>query len=151
VCSRMAKKWSLNRDVVRRRPTAVVHASSGNGELTTKRKNWYRIRVFSDGRHRGDAPRGEDVYRRYTQGLLVLCESGVAFRDECGHEGELGHLWLQCIEGLTRPATELRSSRHGQSVHRQPISQPFSSQPNTGSCALMTVAALSCSHLRPCT
>jgi hypothetical protein len=53
------RKRSLNRNVVRSRPEAALAHQCGNGELTNKQKNWYRIRVFGDDRHRDDLPRGE--------------------------------------------------------------------------------------------
>ena len=39
-----------------------------NGELTNKQKNWYRIRVFGDDRHRDDLPRGETCIPRIYAG-----------------------------------------------------------------------------------
>jgi len=64
------RKRSLNRNVLRSRPATVLVHQCGNCELTNKQKNWYRIRVFGDDRHRGDLPRGEtcigkDIRRSY--------------------------------------------------------------------------------------
>ena len=53
------RRRSLNRNVVRSGSAAALAHQCGNGELTNKQKNWYRIRVFGDDRHRGDLPRGE--------------------------------------------------------------------------------------------
>ena len=53
------RKRSLNRNVVRSRPAAALAHQCGNGELTNKQKNWYRIRLFGDDHHRDDLPRGE--------------------------------------------------------------------------------------------
>jgi len=53
------RKRSLNRDVARSRPAAALAHQRGNGELTNKQKNWYRIRDFGDDRHRDDLPRGD--------------------------------------------------------------------------------------------
>src|SRR5262249_51796374 len=53
------RKRSLNRSVVRSRSAAALAHQCGNGELTNKQKNWYRIRVFGDDRHKGDLPRVE--------------------------------------------------------------------------------------------
>ena len=52
-------KRSLNRNVVRSGPEAALAHQCGNGGLTNKQKNWYRIRVFGDDRHRDDLPRAE--------------------------------------------------------------------------------------------
>jgi hypothetical protein len=52
------RKRSLNRYVVRSRPTAALAHQCGNGELTNEQKNWNRICVFGDDRHRDDLPRG---------------------------------------------------------------------------------------------
>ena len=51
------RKRSLNRYVVRSRPTAALAHQCGNGELTNEQKNWNRICVFGDDRHRDDLPR----------------------------------------------------------------------------------------------
>ena len=64
------RRRSLNRDVARSRPAVALAHQCGNGELTNKQKNWYRIRVFGDDRHRDDLPRGEtcigkDIRRAY--------------------------------------------------------------------------------------
>jgi hypothetical protein len=64
------RKPSLNRNVGRTRPATALAHQCGNCELTYKQKNWYRIRVFGDDRHRGDLPRGEtcigkDIRRSY--------------------------------------------------------------------------------------
>ena len=60
---------SLGPQGAKRTAAALAH-QCGNGELTNKQKNWYRIRVFGDDRHRGDLPRGEtcigkDIRRSY--------------------------------------------------------------------------------------
>ena len=64
------RRRSLNRNVARSRPAVALAHQCGNGELTNKQKNWYRIRVFGDDRHRDDLPRGEtcigkDIRRAY--------------------------------------------------------------------------------------
>ena len=80
------RKRSLNRNVVRSRPAAALAHQCGNGELTNEQKNWYRIRVHGDDRHREFAFMVTTITGTYTQGVLVLYESGVAFREECSHE-----------------------------------------------------------------
>jgi len=73
------QKTSSNRNVVRSRPAAALAHQCGDGELTNKQKNWYRIRVYGDDRHREFACMVTTVTGTYTQGVLVLHESGVAF------------------------------------------------------------------------
>src|SRR6516162_1587253 len=62
------RKRSSNRTVVRSRPAEGLAHQCGNGELTNKQKNWYRIRVFGDDRHRDDLPRGETCIPRLYAG-----------------------------------------------------------------------------------
>jgi hypothetical protein len=50
----MAETRFLNRNVVRSRLAAAVAHQCGSDELTNKQKNWYRIRIFGDDRHRRD-------------------------------------------------------------------------------------------------
>jgi hypothetical protein len=72
---------------LRSRPAAAVAHQCGDGELTNKRKNWNRIRVFGDDRHRGQfAARemciGKDIRRAYP----IYAKVDFAFREECSHE-----------------------------------------------------------------
>jgi hypothetical protein len=59
------RKRSLNRNVVRSRPAAALAHQRDYGELTNKQKNWYRIRVFGDDRHRAICRAG----RRYSKDI----------------------------------------------------------------------------------
>ena len=50
----------------------------GNGELTNKQKNWYRIRVFGDDRHRDDLPRaGKRVWQTIRKADWFYTKVGV--------------------------------------------------------------------------
>ena len=83
-----------DRNVVRSRSAAALAHQCGNGELTNKQKNWYRIRVFGDDRHRGDLPRGEtcigkDIRRAYWFYPKVQSRSGR--NAATSHRAKLGH------------------------------------------------------------
>jgi hypothetical protein len=84
----------LNRNVVRSRPAAALAHQCGNAELTNKQKNWYRIRVFGDDRHRDALPRretciGKVIRRAYLFYAKVKSrsEGNAATRSQ----SELGH------------------------------------------------------------